>query len=93
MSTFDEEMRGKKSAPDQAETQLAALGIERSTRRAPHMERYVEIREHSGGFQVWFQIGPQSFQVGPLMETRHECLFMYDMFCIALDELKKHDLP
>jgi hypothetical protein len=58
-----------------------------TTRRAPHMERYVEVREAGAEFRVLLRVGNLSFWVGTEWETREEAEHYRDMLCIALDNL------
>ena len=69
-----------------------------TTRRAPHMERFVTVRpyathEHPDGHQVQLVVGNQSFilsdgNVG-YHETKEAAEWVRDMLCIALDALVK----
>ncbi len=66
---------------------------ERTTRRAPHMERFVTIKpvimqDYPDAQHVFLQSGNQQFCVSPHgCETMEEAEFLRDMLCIALDNI------
>ncbi len=65
-----------------------------TTRRAPHMERYVEIRpvlvrDWPDAHLVFMKIGNQQFQIGDALETKEEAEWSRDMLCIALDRISR----
>lgn len=63
---------------------------EHTTRRAPHMERYVTIAPvvmegYPDAHNVFLQVTNQRFQVSPHgCETREGAEWMRDMLCVAL---------
>lgn len=60
-----------------------------TSRRAPHMERYVEVSQFRRGFpwKVRLKVGHQSFDIGDGHDTQEEAEWMRDMLCIALDAI------
>lgn len=70
-----------------------------TTRRAPHMERFVEVRpvvieEWPDAHNVFLKVGVQQFCVSPHgCETRDEAEWMRDMLCIALDAVVSATRP
>lgn len=65
------------------------------TRRAPHMEKYVELRpvvveNEPDAHNVILKVGNQSFLLGPFAcEDRAHAEWTRDMLCIALDNIVK----
>lgn len=63
------------------------------TRRAPHMEKYVEVRPvvvegEPDAHSVNLVVGNQGFMIGPYAaETKEEAMWLRDMLCIALDRI------
>lgn len=73
-------------------------GTEWDTRRAPHMERFTEIKpcvvkDHSDAHTLSLKIGNQTFRlssgVGEFYDTKDEAEWVRDMLCIALDRLQR----
>lgn len=70
-----------------------------TTRRAPHMEKYVEIApvvmmDFPDAQHVFLKINNQRFCVTPHgCETKEEAEWMRDMLCIALDEIARSEEP
>lgn len=66
-----------------------------TTRRAPHMEKYVIIspvvmEDYPDAQNVYLQAGNQRFCFSPHgCETKDEAEWMRDMLCIALDQIVK----
>lgn len=69
-----------------------------TTRRAQHMERFVEVKryatdEHPDGHQVQLVVGNQSFILSDgnveYYESKEQAEWVRDMLCIALDALVK----
>lgn len=63
-----------------------------TTRRAPHMEKYAEIRDvvvegAPEACRLSLKVDSQSFLIGDYFETRAEAEWSRDMLCIALDRL------
>lgn len=61
----------------------------RHTRRAPHMEKYIEIvpcyqDDFPDAHVVRLIVGNQRFQLDDFKETKAEAVWMGDMLCIAL---------
>lgn len=68
------------------------MSEEHTTRRAPHMERYVKIQpvitEDGEQFAVFLQVANQQFRVGQYPEeTLQGAEWLRDMLCIALAKL------
>lgn len=72
--------------------------LEHTTRRAPHMERFVSIRPYAtdgypDGWRVDIAIGNQGFSLsdgnGPVFESKFSAEWTRDMLCIALGNLVK----
>jgi hypothetical protein len=68
------------------------------TRRAPHMERYTEIRpvivrDFPDAHSVWLRVGNQSFVLSAggqdFHDTREQAEWARDMLCIALDGMTR----
>lgn len=63
------------------------------TRRAPHMERFVEVApvimpDAPDAHNVFLKVENQRFQITPYgCETKEEAEWMRDMLCIALDQV------
>lgn len=73
-------------------------GTEWGTRRAPHMERFTDIRPvvvegHPDAHLLLLKVGNQQFQlsngVSEFFDTRAEAEWSRDMLCIALDRLQR----
>lgn len=65
---------------------------EHATRRAPHMEKYVEIRTYPGdpdAYAIILKVGNQGFRLEPVCEQLAEAEWFRDMLCIALDNIVK----
>jgi uncharacterized protein DUF1778 len=62
-----------------------------TTRRAPHMERYVEIKPCSSTtdeHRVMLVVEQQSFEIGPYpSEDKEHAEWLRDMLCVALAKL------
>ena len=60
-----------------------------TTRRAPHMERFVTFRPTAirDGWYVYLKVGVQEFVIAPCWDTEEEARHCRDMLCIALDAL------
>lgn len=66
----------------------------RTTRRAPHMERYVKVEKNywltqTGKWRVRLRVNNQTFTIEYPCDTKREGTFMADMLCIALDAIVK----
>lgn len=81
-----------KQAMDEEPAHMDKPAEEHVTRRAPHMERYIEMIGHEGlpgedsGWRVRLRVGAQSFTLD-YVGTLEEASWMRDMLAIALDEL------
>jgi hypothetical protein len=64
---------------------------EHTTRRAPHMERYVTVTQfaNSEPWRVRLSVGVQSFEIGDGYDDREDAEWTRDMLCIALDALAR----
>lgn len=62
-----------------------------TTRRAPHMEKYVEVSQYCEGepWMVRLRVGVQTFNIGDGQDTKDEAEWIRDMLCIALDAMVK----
>lgn len=69
------------------------MNDERTPRRAPHMERFVEVSHHEWQplwqpqWRVRLKVGVQTFDIGNGYDEEDEANFMRDMLCIALDAI------
>lgn len=84
------------SRSDSTEKFNLASNPQRYTRRAPHMERYVEVRpvvveDFPDAHLVFLKVGNQGFSLDHggcgYFETRKEAEWTMDMLCIALDRM------
>jgi len=70
-----------------------------TTRRAPHMERYVTIapvviEDWPDAHHVFLQVTNQRFCVTPHgCETKEEAEWTRDMLCVALDQIIREQPP
>jgi hypothetical protein len=69
------------------------------TRRAPHMEKYVEVTrfDEDCPWQVRLKVAHQSFTIGRHggdgFDVKEEAEWMRDMLCIALDAMVRDQRP
>jgi hypothetical protein len=70
--------------------------VKHVTRRAPHMERYTEIKPivvdgSPDAHTLWLKVGNQSFILSAggqvFHDTKQEAEWARDMLCIALDAM------
>lgn len=65
-----------------------------TSRRAPHMEKYVKVERYAKGWwRVRLSVGPQTFTLDYANASKSEALWMRDMLCIALDAIVKDQKP
>lgn len=65
----------------------------RATRRAPHMEKYISVKESEfaiGNWFVDFVVDNQTFRLHE-SDEKESAYFMMDMFAIALDAVVKQE--
>ena len=65
-----------------------------TTRHAPHMERFTEVRpvlvqDAPDAHLLFLKIGNQQFTIGSHHDTKEEAEWERDMLCIALDRLQR----
>lgn len=68
-----------------------------TTRRAPHMERFTELRpvlvkDYPDAHRLLLKVGNQQFEISSgvgYYDTKEEAEWVRDMLCIALDRLQR----